>query len=83
MAMIVKDLRLSVISFTYPMRTLITHSDVVDSLILIILEEGSLSQVIGEIAMAWPLHHVMDTCCPATGCYRHPICTSLLLRLVG
>jgi len=39
-----------------------------------------LTVIFYDLAMAWPLHPVMDTCCPPTSCRRHSIPFSPLLQ---
>lgn len=41
-----------------------------------VLQRGTFSLVIDDLAMALPLHFVMDMSCPAINCNMHPIPSS-------
>lgn len=47
---------------------------------VILLSGGTLSSIIDDLAMPWPLHPALYTCRYAIGCGSHPVPTSLLLR---
>lgn len=58
-------------------------SDFADMSILDFIRGGTLSPVVRWLAMAWPLHPVMDTCCLAIGYSRNQYLPFWCYGLVG